>query len=789
MRMAVAAVLLASVGVLRAQELSPSDWSSIRAAWDAGRHAAFAVEGGHRARNPGQRWATDFDGRGFTTTPDAGGWTWGLQLEGYGWGEVEARGGAPRVTARGQHVSYDWDERLSEWYVNDVTGLEHGFTVASRPAGVTGELVLMLAVRGGLRPVVEGRDVRFVDERGVAVVDYAGLTVTDADGRVLAAGFTAGPGGLRLEVRDAHARYPLSIDPTAQQAFLKGSNTQADDGLGNRVAVDGDTVVVAAHTEDSGATGVNGDQSDNSAPSSGAAYVFVRDGATWSQQAYLKASNTDSGDFFGLGLAISGDTIVVGASLEDSPATGVNGAQGNGLSDSGAAYVFVRNGTTWSQQAYLKASNPDTNDLFGQCAISGDTIVIGAGGEDSGASGVDGDQSDNSAGASGAAYVFVRAGTTWSQQAYLKASNSGPLDSFGSVAISGDTIVVGAGGESSSATGVDGDQTDNSASNAGAAYVFVRAGTTWSQQAYLKALDTNANDRFGGSVTVWDDTVVIGATGEDSAATGVNGNFGDESAPSSGAAYVFVRTGAAWSQQAYLKPSNTDVTDAFGFGVAIWDDTVVVGAIGEDSSATGVNGDDDDETFFDSGAAYVFVRSGSSWSQQAYLKASNTGTGDNFGFAVAISAGTVAVGATLEDGPDNSTPNAGAGYLFALDLPWTDLGFALPGSNGTPALSGLGPLTAGSLNQIDLVGAKPSATATLIFGLSQLGAPFKGGVLVPNPQLFIPLPTSPAGTLKLPFNWPSGVPAGLPLYFQFWIADPGAGSGFAASNGLKGVSG
>jgi hypothetical protein len=138
------------------------------------------------------------------------------------------------------------------------------------------------------------------------------------------------------------------------------------------------------------------------------------------------------------------------------------------------------------------------------------------------------------------------------------------------------------------------------------------------------------------------------------------------------------------------------------------------------------------------------VRSGSTWKQQAYLKASNTGAGDNFGHSVAVADETVVVGALLEDGPDNSTPNAGAAYLFDLDLPWTDLGFALPGSNGTPALSGLGPLTSGSSNQLDLVSAKPSATATLIFGLSQLGAPFKGGVLVPNPQLFIPLPTSPA---------------------------------------------
>jgi hypothetical protein len=531
MRFAVGVMLLASAGLLRAQELSPSDWSGIREAWEAGRHRAFAVEGGFRARNPAQRWATVFDGRGSTTTPDAGGWTWGLKLQGYGWGAVEAPSGAPHVTAQGQRVSYDWDDRLTEWYVNDVTGLEHGFTVAGRPADATGELVLSLAVRGGLRPVVEGRDVRFVDERGVAVVDYLGLAVTDADGRELAADFTAEPAGLRLEVRDAHARYPLTIDPTAQQAFLKGSNTEANDGFGDSVAVDGDTVVVGAFDEYGGAAGVNGDQSDNSQPFSGAAYVFVREGTTWSQQAYLKASNPELDDRFGGSLAISGDTIVVGAAFEDSAATGVNGAQGNGSFDSGAAYVFVREGTTWTQQAYLKASNTGSIDLFGTCAISGDTIVVGAPGEDSGATGIDGNQGDNSASAAGAVYVFVRNGTTWSQQSYVKASNTGQSDSFGGdVAISGDTLVVAAGGESSSATGVNGDQTNNDALFAGAVYAFVRAGSTWSQQAYLKPPDTNSNDGFG-SVAVWDDTVVIGAIGEDSAATGVNGDLQQRERP------------------------------------------------------------------------------------------------------------------------------------------------------------------------------------------------------------------------------------------------------------------
>ncbi len=166
--------------------------------------------------------------------------------------------------------------------------------------------------------------------------------------------------------------------------------------------------------------------------------------------------------------------------------------------DSGAAYVFVRSGGIWTQQAYLKASNTGAGDGFGDSvAVSGDTVVVGASGEDSNATGVDGNQGDNSASHSGAAYVFIRSGGIWTQQAYLKASNTGADDDFGnSVAVSGDTVVVGAYSEDSNATGVDGNQGDNSASASGAAYVFTRSGGIWTQQAYLKASNTGADDRL-----------------------------------------------------------------------------------------------------------------------------------------------------------------------------------------------------------------------------------------------------------------------------------------------------
>ena len=263
------------------------------------------------------------------------------------------------------------------------------------------------------------------------------------------------------------------------------------------MAVSGDTVGIGAFFEDSNTTGVNGDQADNSALSSGAAYVFVRSGGVWSQQAYLKASNSEAFDQFGISVAVSGDTVVVGASSEDSNATGVNGDQADNSANAyGAAYVFVRSGGVWSQQAYLKASNSGANDQFGiSVAVSSDTVVVGGYFEDSNATGVNGNQADNSALSSGAAYVFVRSGGVWSQQAYLKASNSGAGDQFGwSVAVSGDTVAVGAYLEASSATGVNGNQADNSAADAGGAYVFTGVGPDSDGDGVPDSLDGCPND-------------------------------------------------------------------------------------------------------------------------------------------------------------------------------------------------------------------------------------------------------------------------------------------------------
>ena len=323
----------------------------------------------------------------------------------------------------------------------------------------------------------------------------------------------------------------------------------------------------------------------------------------------------------------------------------------------------------WRVSGYIKASNAGEDDHLSagdnvngvELALSrdGNTMVAGARREASAASGINGNQADNSAADSGAAYVFTRSGGTWVQQAYLKASNAQAGDGFGfAVAVSGDgnTVAVSANFEDSAATGINGDQGSNAAQNSGAVYLFTRTGTAWVQQAYIKASNTDADDRFGYSLALSDDgnTLASGATNEDSVSAGMNGNQADNSAAQAGAAYVFTRGGGNWSQQAYIKPSNTQGGDLFGFCLTLNGeaDTLAVCGYDEDSAAEGIDGDQASNAVGGSGAAYVFARAGNAWVQQAYVKASNTVLQGAFGSAIALSGdgNTLTVCAADEDG-------------------------------------------------------------------------------------------------------------------------------------------
>jgi hypothetical protein len=442
--------------------------------------------------------------------------------------------------------------------------------------------------------------------------------------------------------------------------------------------------------------------------------------ATGVLEAYVKASNPGSrlvfidgigerpiGDGFGTNIALSDETLVVGAPGEESCATGINGDQANnGCPGAGALYVFTRTSESWSQQAYIKASDSHANGGLGNLvalsadtlattgtsengagvvyvftrtngtwsqqaivtpinvqvgqffgfslALDGDTLVVGDHADSTCASGINGDPSVINSGChSGAAYVFRRTNGVWIQEAYIKPPSRVDNTPYGfgySVAVNGNTMAVGAESESGCARGVNGDETLLGCIVTGAVYVYSRSDGTWAKEAYIKASNPDPSDGFGANVALSSDTLAVHAIDEDSCATGVNGDqFNNSCSATAGAVYVFTRSNGTWSQQAYLKASNTERIDAFGQkGLAISGDTLAVSAYTEASCATGINGNQADNSCPGAGAVYVFKRSAGIWVQEAYVKATNTESGDQFA-SVALSNGILAVGALGED--------------------------------------------------------------------------------------------------------------------------------------------
>ncbi len=335
----------------------------------------------------------------------------------------------------------------------------------------------------------------------------------------------------------------------------------------------------------------------------------AQQGAVTTEDQQLLGPNRGDDDFFGADVSVDGDTMVIGA----------NRAGAGSSSFAGAAYVFVRVDGQWLWEQTITSPTPADGDLFGNTVdIDGDTIVVGAANE-----GVQ---------RSGAAYVFVRSDGGWNQQSRLALSGGNPFDGFGtSTAIDGDTIVVGAvRGE-----GRNGDD--------GAAYVFTRTAQTWAGQAVITASDGGSGDRFGERVSIDDGTIVVGSP----------------RAQDSGATYVFVGSGDSWSEQAILQAASTDEDDEFGDAVAIDGDTIVVGANRAEGNGISL-----------SGAAYVFTRVGTVWSEQEILVGSDTYTGDFFGASVAIDGDQIVVGSTFGD---SARSTAGSAYVYARSgLRWTE---------------------------------------------------------------------------------------------------------------------
>ena len=499
--------------------------------------------------------------------------------------------------------------------------------------------------------------------------------------------------------------YLKASNPGMYAHFGEGGALPGHTGNTVSISADGNTIAVGAPHEASASRGINGNQNDDSASNAGAVYVYTRNGSSWTQQAYVKASNAGSGDYFGssVDLSADGNTLAVAAHWEASDARGINGNQeDNSIPQAGAVYIFTRSGGRWTQQAYIKSSNTGEKligeelvgggdgDQFGfSLALSADgsTLAVGAVGEDSTATGINGNQADNSAVSAGAVYTYRRTGTTWAQEAYIKPQTpamfaNGDLFGFSlGLSADGNTLAVGVYDEGGSSRGVNG-MVDNMRGGSGAAYVFTRTGSTWAQHAYIKTTISEGGDSWGVSLALSDDgnTLALGSVDEDCTATQVNppGCDTDQKTDvSTGAVAIFTRQGATWAQQALLKASNTGTEDWFGVKLALSGDgsALVATASNEDSAAQGINGKQDDDTATEAGAAYFFTRAGTTWSQQAYLKSATNEAFDEFGNSASISRDgrTLVVGGRGEDGgrggvnqdaKDNSVDESGAAFVF-----------------------------------------------------------------------------------------------------------------------------
>ncbi|PCJ48300.1 MAG: hypothetical protein COA74_09275 [Gammaproteobacteria bacterium] len=342
---------------------------------------------------------------------------------------------------------------------------------------------------------------------------------------------------------DVGAAYVYTREATGWklQAKLTADDGAPGDTFGGQSTIEGDTVVIGVMRTDDATKGED----------TGSAYVFTRSGTEWTQQAKLTANDSANGDSLGWSIGISGNIIVVGAPRDDDKGK-----------DSGSAYVFSRSGNIWKQTAKLTADDGSEGDLFGiSAAISGDTILVGA------------DLNEEKGFNAGAAYVFIRSGDSWKQQAKLTADDGAEGDIFGvRVALEDNTALISARRDDHQDMGVD----------TGSVYVFTRSSTVWSQQAKLTAPDGKADDRFGRSVALSGETVLIGAM------------FQDSKGDNAGAAYVYSRTGTTWKFNTKLTASDGAPGDVFGWAVALVGDTAVVTA----------NRDDDKGE--NAGSAYIF---------------------------------------------------------------------------------------------------------------------------------------------------------------------------------------
>ena len=373
---------------------------------------------------------------------------------------------------------------------------------------------------------------------------------------------------------------------TQQQKLLTSDGTFGD-CFGFTIALDGDTALIGAF-------------GDSTQGDIGSAYIFTRTGTTWTQQAKLFPTSGGYYDFFGYAVALDDDTALIGAP----------GSQFNPPYP-GAAYIFTRTGTTWTQQAKLIPDDGNDGDYFGNSvALDGDTALIG---------------SEYWSG-TGSTYVFTRTGTSWTQRTKITPYDGINGEMFGySLSLEGTTCLIGA------------PMDDDNGGASGSVYVYTGSGGTWTPQTKLLATDGAQLDSFGISVSLHTDTALIGA------------DWDSDNGEKSGSAYIFTRTGTSWTQQAKLLPTDGTPEACFGHSVSLYGDTALIGA------------DEDDDPVYNAGSAYLFTRTDTTWTQQNKLLPTDEPEGRLFGEAVSIDADTALIGAY---GDSDNGPGAGATYVF-----------------------------------------------------------------------------------------------------------------------------
>jgi len=523
----------------------------------------------------------------------------GLSLRAMGYGTSLRSLGHVTPSAQANRVIYA-QAGVSEWYLNGPLGLEQGFTVPRSPsAHPTGPMTLLMTLSGNAHASLSaGGQGITLGHAGAHPLRYGDLTATDASGRTLRSWLALHAGKLLLHVDTTGARFPVVIDPLIQQGEeLKGSGEAGEGQFGFSVALsaDGSTALIGAPNESSVA---------------GAVWVFTRSGSIWTPQGQKLTGREQGGGAegqcvqevneesdrcgFGRSVALSadGNTALIGGPRNDGYL--------------GAAWVFTRSGTTWSQQAQLTGGEEVGAGHFGRSvalSADGETALIGGGSDKGG---------------HGAAWVFTRSGTAWTQQGEkLRGGGESHVGYFGkSVALSsdGNTALIGGPGD---------------ARRAGAAWVFTRSGTTWTQQGskLTGGGEEIGEGRFGFSVALSGDasTALIGGRGD-------NGNLG--------AAWVFTQSGTSWTQQGEKLQGGAEESGAGEFGYS--------SALSSDGQTALIGGPSDDGHL---GAAWMFTRSGTSWTQQGSPSAGATEIGKSrFGTSVALSSdgGTMLVGGAYD---------------------------------------------------------------------------------------------------------------------------------------------